>query len=68
MWGVVLIVYLTEGSRPLIFAEGVGRGLVNWAYVVAGLVAFALCLRGVRKTASQPSRERARILGGDAAP
>ena len=49
-WGVVLIVYLTEGPRPLGFAEGVGRGLTNWAYIVAGVVAFTLCLLGIRRT------------------
>jgi hypothetical protein len=63
MWGVVLIVYLTEGSRPLAFAEGVGRGLTNWAYIVAGLGAFVLFLRGIRRVAMERSRERARILG-----
>ena len=50
-WGVVLIVYLTEGPRPLAFAEGVGRGVINWAYIVGGIVAFILCLSGVRRTA-----------------
>jgi hypothetical protein len=65
MWGVVLIVYVTEGSRPLMFAEGVGRGVVNWTYVVAGLVAFALSLRGVRRTAIARSRMRSRILHGE---
>lgn len=62
MWGVALIVYLTEGPRPLMFAEGLGRGVVNWAYVVVGVIAFALFLRGVRRTAIERSRERARIL------
>jgi hypothetical protein len=63
MWGVVLIVYVTEGSGPLMFAEGVGRGLVNWAYLVVGLAAFVLFLRGVRRTARERARERYRILG-----
>ncbi|MET0886569.1 MAG: hypothetical protein ABWX92_08980 [Mycetocola sp.] len=63
-WGVVLIVYLTEGPRPLAFGEGVGRGLTNWAYIAAGVIAFALCLYGVRRTARERSRERARILIG----
>jgi hypothetical protein len=61
-WGVVLIVYLTEGPRPLAFAEGVGRGLTNWAYIVAGIVAFALCVSGIRRTARDRARECARIL------
>jgi hypothetical protein len=61
-WGVVLIVYLTEGPRPLAFAEGVGRGVVNWAYIVGGIVAFILCLSGVRRTARARVRERARML------
>ena len=64
-WGVVLIVYLTEGPRPLAFAEGVGRGLTNWAYIVAGIVAFTLCLSGIRRTARDRARERARILDGE---
>ena len=59
MWGVVLIVYLTEGSGPLMFAEGVGRGLVNWLYLIVGLAAFVLILRGVRRTARERARERA---------
>ena len=65
-WGVVLIVYLTEGPRPLAFAEGAGRGLTNWAYVVAGVIAFSLCLNGIRGTTRERSRERARILDGEA--
>ena len=67
-WGVVLIVYLTEGPRPLAFAEGVGRGLTNWAYIVAGVVAFTLCLSGIRRTARDRARERARLLGRDSEP
>jgi hypothetical protein len=63
-WGVVLIVYLTEGPGPLTFAEGVGRGLTNWAYIVAGVVAFTLCLVGIRRTARDRARARARILAG----
>ncbi|KRE30992.1 hypothetical protein [Agromyces sp. Soil535] len=62
LWGVVLIVYLTEGWRPLAFAEGVGRGLTNWAYVVGGLATFALFLRGIRRIAVERKLERARIL------
>lgn len=63
MWGVVLIVYVTEGPAPLMFAKGVGRGLVNWAYAVVGLAAFVLFLRGVRRTARERARECDRILG-----
>jgi hypothetical protein len=63
MWGVVLIVYITEGSGPLMFAEGVGRGLVNWVYLIVGLTAFVLFLRGVRRTAGERARERASMLG-----
>lgn len=61
-WGVVLIVYLTEGPRPLMFAEGVGRGLTNWAYIAAGVVAFTLCLLAIRRTARDRARERTRLL------
>jgi hypothetical protein len=64
MWGVVLIVYLTEGLGPLAFAKGVGRGLVNWAYVIAGLAALVLFVRGARSVALERARERERILGG----
>lgn len=67
-WGVVLIVYLTEGPRPLAFAEGFSRGLANWAYIVAGVVAFTLCVSGVRRTAQDRSRERARILDEESSP
>lgn len=63
MWGVVLIVYLTEGSGPLRFAEGVGRGLVNWVYLIVGLTAVVLFLRGVRGTARERADERERVLG-----
>lgn len=63
MWGVVLIVYVTEGSEPLMFAAGIGRGLVNWAYLIVGAVAFALFLRGVRGTTRARARERDMILG-----
>lgn len=64
-WGVVLIVYVTEGWGPLLFAEGVGRGLVNWFYVVAGAIAVILFLRGARAAARERARERDRILGED---
>jgi hypothetical protein len=67
-WGVVLIVYLTEGPRPLTFAEGVGRGFTNWAYIVAGIIAFTLCLSGIRRTARDRARERARILDQESKP
>jgi hypothetical protein len=64
MWGVVLIVYLTEGLGPLAFAKGVGRGLVNWAYVIAGLAALVFFVRGARSVTLERARERERILGG----
>jgi hypothetical protein len=64
MWGVVLIVYLTEGLGPLAFAKGVSRGLVNWAYVIAGLAALVFFVRGARSVALERARERERILGG----
>jgi len=64
-WGIVLIVYLTEGPRPLAFAEGLGRGLINWAYIVAGVAAFILCLSGIRRTALDRARERARLLADE---
>ena len=67
-WGVVLIVYLTEGPRPLAFAEGAGRGLINWAYILAGVAAFMLCLSGIRRTARDRARERARILDEGSTP
>jgi len=67
-WGVVLIVYLTEGPRPLAFAEGVGRGLINWAYIVAGVVAFTLCLSEILRTARVRARERTRILDAGSEP
>ncbi|MGC5172038.1 hypothetical protein ACLQ2Q_15435 [Microbacterium sp. DT81.1] len=63
-WGVVLIVYLTEGPRPLTFAEGPGRGLTNWGYLLGGIVALTLCIRDIRRTARARSRERDRLLNG----
>jgi hypothetical protein len=64
MWGVVLIVYLTEGIGPLAFAEGVGRGLVNWAYIVVGLAALVFFVRGTRRIARERASARERILSG----
>jgi hypothetical protein len=64
MWGVVLIVYLTEGFGPLTFTEGVGRGLVNWAYIVTGLVALVFFVREARRVRFERARTRKRILGG----
>lgn len=64
MWGVVLIVYVTEGPGPLTFAEGVGRGLVNWAYIVVGVAALVFFIRGARKVARERADARERILGG----
>lgn len=64
MWGVVLIVYLTEGPGPLAFTEGVGRGLVNWAYIVIGLAALAFFVRGARRVARERASTRDRIIGG----
>lgn len=61
-WGVVLIVYLTEGPGPLAFGEGVRRGLINWAYIVAGVAAFTLCLSEIRRTARARAHERAQLL------
>ena len=66
MGGVVLIVYVTEGSGPLMFAEGVGRGLVNWGYLILGLAAFVHFLRNVRRTARDRARERDWILQSEA--
>ncbi|HYI33409.1 MAG TPA: hypothetical protein VEX88_08115 [Glaciibacter sp.] len=59
-WGVVIIVYVLEGPGPLLFAAGVGRGLVNWLYIVGGLVALTLLVRSFRVMTRQ--RERVRNL------
>lgn len=63
VWGVATIVFVLEGPGPLLFAEGFGRGLVNWAYLVIGLTAVILLARTVREVGRQRAALRSRIVG-----
>ena len=64
VWGVVTIVYVLEGPGPLLFAEGFGRGLANWAYLVIGLTAVILLVRTVREVGRQRASLQGSIIGG----
>ena len=63
VWGVVTIVYLLEGPGPLLFAEGTGRGLANWAYLAVGLVAVILLVRTVRDVGRKRASLARSIVG-----
>ncbi len=57
-WGVVIIVFVLEGPEPLLFQAGAGRGLINWLYILIGVGAITLLVRGMRALAKERDRVR----------